>query len=345
MPLSWIYSKFIASRNRRFDDGSEGNIPLGARTISIGNITTGGTGKTPLVIKAASLLAGRGKRVCVLTRGYGRKNEKEQILVSDSRKVLVNSDIGGDEPVEMARSLIGKAVVIADADRVSAAQWAKDKFGINTFVLDDGFQHRKAARDVDIVCIDALDPFGGEKLLPSGRLREPLENLRRASAIMITRSEGLDAVRIAELSARIESYAHGAPIFISEMRMSKMTPLSDLIHDITGDNDRASTFDATALSNSKGFAFCALGNPEAFFGMLKRDHFELAGEKAFRDHHRFSSRDIISLEREAKSTGAKFLMTTAKDAVKLTNIALTLPCFVIEIELKINDEMRFAQML
>lgn len=176
LPVGWLYGKIANIRNTLYDRGTFRSYDLGAKTISIGNITAGGTGKTPLVIHVSDILADAGEKVCILTRGYGRASSG-RVLVSDGEQVLVDARTGGDEPVEIARRLIGKAIVVSDADRISAATWAKEEFGITAFVLDDGFQHRHAKRDLDIVCIDATNPFGNGRILPAGRLREPLENL------------------------------------------------------------------------------------------------------------------------------------------------------------------------
>src|SRR5215207_5749749 len=157
----WLYGQITNLRNFLYETGVFRSHSLGERTISIGNITTGGTGKTPLVAHVAEILADAGERVCVLTRGHGRRNENERVLVSEGGRVLVDAAIGGDEPVELGRKLRGKAVVVSDADRVSAAAWAKEEFGSTVFVLDDGFQHRRAKRDLDIVCVDATNPRGG----------------------------------------------------------------------------------------------------------------------------------------------------------------------------------------
>ena len=155
--LSVIYGKAMDVRNGLYDKGVFETHDLGARVISIGNITTGGTGKTPLVAYVASILADHGETVCILTRGYGRKDSKDRVLVSDGSTILANPVDSGDEPFELAQKLLGKAIVIAHADRVAAAEWARRKFGVTAFVLDDGFQHRGAGRDLDIVCIDATE--------------------------------------------------------------------------------------------------------------------------------------------------------------------------------------------
>ena len=181
--LAAIYGKITDLRNRLYDRGVLDTFDLGAATCSIGNVTTGGTGKTPMVAYVAELLASRGETVCILTRGYGRMDPRERVLVSDGKDILADAATAGDEPIELARKLLGKAIIIADADRVSAAEWAKRKFGVTAFILDDAFQHRRAVRDVDIVCVDATNPFGGGKMLPAGRLRESVNGLDRADII------------------------------------------------------------------------------------------------------------------------------------------------------------------
>ncbi len=186
--ISWIYGTIIEARNSLYEKGVFKSFSLGVPVISIGNITVGGTGKTPLVAFVAEILAEKGEKVCIISRGYGRKNPKKRVLVSDGENILADARQSGDEPFELAQRLLGKAIVVADANRVSAGNWAREKFGITAFVLDDAFQHRKVKRDLDIVTIDATNPFGNKKMLPSGILREPLKNLKRADAIVITRA-------------------------------------------------------------------------------------------------------------------------------------------------------------
>ena len=319
--LGHIYGKIASLRNLLYDKGIIESNALGARTISVGNITAGGTGKTPLVAYVAEILAARGETVCILTRGYGRENANERVLVSDGNTVFADASSGGDEPVELAHRLLGKAIVIADADRVAAAEWATRKFGITGFVLDDAFQHRKAKRDVDIVCIDATDPFGGGKMLPSGRLREPLENLSRADVVVITRSELADD--IAGSKAMIRQIAPHASIFES----------------------RASIRRLDLLSAKPAFAFCGIGNPASFFAMLRNANVELVGMQEFRDHHRYSRQDIDSIGKGAADAGAQVLLTTAKDAVKLDKESFTLPLVIVGIDVEIDDAQIFAELL
>ena len=334
-PFGWLYGKIADARNTLYDRGVFGSHSLGAKTISIGNITVGGTGKTPLVAFVAEILAGNGEKVCILTRGYGRENQKSRVLVSDDETILADVKRAGDEPLELAQKLLGKAMVIADADRVSAAKWAVEKFGVTAFVLDDGFQHRRAKRNLDIVCVDATNPFGNGKLLPAGILREPLANLKRADAVVITRADF--AENIEDLKFRISKLNPDSPIFLSENRISGLLALEEF-HAKT-QSTRSKTEEERRL------AFCALGNPAAFFERLRRDGFDIAETKSFPDHHFYTQDDIDVLEKQARANKVDAFMTTAKDAVKLKDLKFELPCYVVMIEPAIDDEISFRDLI
>ncbi|MFN0278459.1 MAG: tetraacyldisaccharide 4'-kinase [Pyrinomonadaceae bacterium] len=352
MSLSWIYSKIISARNQLYDRGVFEIFDLGARTISIGNITTGGTGKTPLVAYVASILAERGERVCILTRGYGRKDANKRVLVSDGAQILADPIVAGDEPFELAQKLLGKAMVIADADRVSAAEWAKRKFGITAFVLDDGFQHRKAKRDVDIVCVDATDSFGGGKTLPAGRLREPISNLARADIVVITRANL--AGDISNLKFEISDLNNVAGFFVAKNEVVHIIPLKEF-HAKTqrtqSEKPRGEhASERTGVTNIQAstrtaFVFCGIGNPQNFFDQLRQESLSFIATETFRDHHLYTQRDVDDLEILAREKGAEIFLTTAKDAVKLSDLKFEIPCYVVEIEMLIDDPAAFAALL
>jgi len=333
-PLGWLYRGVAEVRNAMYDRGVLESHSLGAPTVSVGNITTGGTGKTPLVVLIAEILAGRGETVCVLTRGYGRANPKERVLVSDGTQVLANAKTGGDEPVEIAGRLLGKAIVVADADRVRAAKWAKERFGVTTFVLDDGFQHRRVKRDVDIVCIDATDPFGNGRVLPAGRLRESLDSLSRASAFVITRSDLADDID--RIKTTLRKFNPNARIFEAKSSIAGFVGLDEFLNGWVES-------DAETVPG-KLYAFCGLGNPENFFESLRRG-VSLAGVHKFRDHHEYSQKDIDVIESEAEWSGAAGLVTTAKDAVKLAEVSFKLPCYVATAETMISDQAAFLDLI
>lgn len=331
--ISSMYGNVVGLRNLLYDHGIFETFELGAHTISVGNITAGGTGKTPLVAYIASILSERGDRVCVLTRGYGRKDAHKRILVSDYDSILAKPADAGDEPFELAQKLVGKAIVIADADRVAAAEWARRKFGITAFVLDDGFQHRKVKRNVDIVCVDASDPFGSNRLLPVGRLREPLENLARADVVVVMRSQ-LN-LQLNVLLSDIRRLAPNAAIFEGERSIASFTPLEELFVEPRTQRPFA----------QKAFAFCGLGNPQSFAGTLGQAGIKLAGMRAFADHHTYEQRDVNDVIKEADAAGADCLLTTVKDAVKLKDLKFQLPCYAVEIDLRLDNADGFASML
>lgn len=333
--LGYIYGKVADFRNTLYDKGVFEVFDLGAPVISVGNLTAGGTGKTPLVAYIANILAERGETVCILTRGYGRKDPKKRVVVTDGKRILTDAEHAGDEPFELAEKLLGKVIIIADADRVSAGEWAKRKFGVTTFILDDGFQHRKVKRDLDIVCIDATDPFGGGKMLPAGRLREDKAGLGRADVVIITRAN--IGSGIAVLRSGIADLNPEAAIFRSETAISGVVEL-EAFHARTHKSQNE-------IKESKVFAFCGIGNPEIFFKQLWQDGFEAAGTKAFRDHYHYSQDDINEIEKQARDAAADVLLTTAKDAVKLQELRFALPCYVVEIEMVIDDEERFSSLL
>ena len=336
--LSKVYGLGVRLRNAAYDRGIFASHALGARTISVGNLTAGGTGKTPLVAAIARMLADRNETVCILSRGYRRRDPGRRVLVSDGQAVLADASVAGDEPVEIARKLIGQALVVVDGDRVGAARWALDRFGVTAFVLDDGFQHRRAKRDLDIVCIDATNPFGGEKLLPTGMLREPPAGLARADALIITRS---DLVKdLSELDAQLARLAPGVHVFRSTTALVSLISLAEF----GGPADRSDRAERSRPTVPL-FAFCGLGNPAGFFSQVERDGLKVVGTKAFPDHHPYSQKDIDDLHRVAADEGAGTLVTTAKDAVKLAGLEFRMPCLVAEIEARVDEVSRFAELI
>jgi len=331
--FSWFYGAIIKARNSLYEKDVFKSFSLDVPTVSVGNITVGGTGKTPLVAFVSELLFENGEKVCVLTRGYGRANPKKRVLVSDGVKILVNVKQAGDEPFELAERLLGKAVVVADANRVAAGIWAREKFGITAFVLDDAFQHRRVRRDSDIVTVDAGNPFGNKKLLPTGILREPLENLKRADAIVITRANLCVEKQIADLKFEISKINERCKIFVSGNRISNLVDLGNF----------PVKMQSTQRAKDKALAFCALGNPNNFFEQLRRENFNLTATQKFPDHYFYKQKDIEKLEKIARQKGAEVLLTTAKDAVKLKDLNFNLPCFVAQSDFVFDDEDAFRK--
>ena len=337
-PMGALYSAVTRARLALYRRGALPVHKISSPVISVGNITTGGTGKTPLVEGIARMAAREGRKPCVLTRGYGRKDTGKRVLVSDSERVLADAGEGGDEPRLLAESLTGIAAVLSDADRVSAARWAAEHLKSDLFILDDGFQHLRLARDLDLVAIDATNPWGGGRLLPVGRLREPVRGLKRADLLILTRAE--QAPDVDSLRKQAERLSGGRPVILSRTR-TKATRLLDEAM-MTGN---APDVLSHPSSSQPVAAFCAIGNPAAFFAHLRADGYTLNHTRAFPDHYVYKQADVDALALEAKGRGACALVTTAKDAVKLRSLGFDLPCYVLEIELTFDDEEKLTVML
>lgn len=329
-PFSALYSLAtrlrLAAYRRRLLSVSK----LDALVISVGNITSGGTGKTPLVEWVCRALADEGKRVCVLTRGYRRQNPNQQLVVSDGHKVLANVAAAGDEPSLLARNLLGIAAVICNANRSEAGQWAIKKLQSEVFVLDDGFQHLQLARDLNIVTIDATNPWGGG-LLPVGQRREPLSGLIRGDCFVLTRTD--ERADTSPITADLQKLVGQRPVFRSRMIATGLRRLG------------GETIDQVSSIQKPVAAFCGVGNPQSFFDHLRREGFEVAVEHAFPDHHTYQQVDVDRIVAEAVTKGAGGILTTAKDAVKLSALHFELPCYVLEIRISIEEEAQLIRMI
>lgn len=333
-PFGKIYGRVMDARNALYDRGTFKSFPLGRRTISVGNLTTGGTGKTPLVALISKILIESGEKPCILTRGYGRENANSRVLVSDGDSVLVNARTGGDEPVELAYKLEGKAVIVADPDRVAAAEWALRQFDITTFILDDGFQHRRAKRDLDIVCIDATDPCGNGHILPAGSLRESFKGLRRADAVVITRTEQTqDTV---DLEKRVHARSPKAMIFKARTELRGFITLEEF---------HAGEGVVHETLHGKTCAFSGIGNTANFFRSLRDFGTEPECELSFEDHRIYDAATIETINRSAEAAACDHLVTTAKDAVKLKSAKFGIPCYVAIAETVIDDSQAFRDLI
>ena len=339
-PLGMLYGAVARTRLQLYRSGFLKTERVGAPVISVGNITAGGTGKTPLVEWVARAVALEGRRACVLTRGYGRADESRRVVVSDGQRVKADVGESGDEPRLLAEQLLGLAAVVCDRDRVAAARWAREALGSQVFILDDGFQHLKIARDLDIVTLDATSPWGGGHMLPRGRLREPREGLARADCIVITRSDmAVDLEGLRADTARLTGSR--VPVIASRVRTRGLRLLGGADEAPGGAN---SELESVAVRQPAA-AFCAVGNPRAFFEQLRREGFELRHTRAFKDHHDFQDSDLAAIVREAEQSGARLLLTTAKDAVKLRNRSFPIPCYVVEIGLEFEDETALLELV
>ena len=345
-PLGVAYGAAGSARRALYRAGVLTVEEIAAPVVSVGNITAGGTGKTPLVEWLARAAADEGRRVCILTRGYGRADARKRVVVSDGERVLAEAREAGDEPRLLAERLLGLSVaVVSDADRVAAAGWALRNLRSDLFILDDGFQHLRIARDLNILTLDATDPWGGGHLLPRGRLRERLGQMRRADLIVITRAEL--AADMEGLRARAGDLSDGRPVLLARTATLRIAPLQVTATEATGGAPESNDLPRPL---SEGIpqplaAFCAIGNPQAFFAHARGEALTLVHTRAFADHHAYTQRDVDDCVREAVRHGARALITTAKDAVKLRALDFALPCYVLEVALKFDDERKMRAVL
>jgi tetraacyldisaccharide 4'-kinase len=258
-----------------------------------------------MVLTVAGFLAEKGRHPAVISRGYGRNNESETLVVSDGAGVITNTREGGDEPVLMGSKLANVPVVVG-ARRYEAAQFALQLFKPDTVILDDGFQHLKLKRNMDIVLVDAGDPFGNEKLFPAGILREQVSSLKRAQAVVITRSD--TSHNIEALKKRIKSIT-GARIFTSVQR-----PL-DLVESRSGGFKPLSV-----LRGATVIAFSGIARPASFLAMLGSLGATIAEACTYPDHYEYRESDLAEVSQKAADRRASMIVTTEKDAVRLREL-------------------------
>lgn len=324
--LSSIYGFISGAYHLLYDAGFLSSEKLPAKVISVGNITSGGTGKTPFVLYLARRLSSR-YRVAILSRGYKGKREGSFGLVSDGKRVLLDPLEAGDEAYLLAKSLKDVPVLVGK-DRLFSGGFATSFLGSQVLILDDGFQYRPLRRDLDIVLIDALDPFGGGKLLPQGLLREPPSALRRADVIVINRASLISLDLLSELKETLRGLNPRASLFTADYRATGLRELFGT--------------KKVWLQGEKVYALCALGNPESFMRHLESMGLKVVYARFFPDHYRYTEGELREIEREAFSVGASFIVTTSKDEVNMPfNFRPSIPFFVSEIELELKEEERF----
>ncbi len=311
LPLMPLYSAVVRTRAFAYRRGIFHARRLDVPVISVGNLTFGGTGKTPTVIALTRDLIERGRRPAVLTRGYGRTGRRPAVLVGPEPGAPAAA--AGDEPVEIARRLPGVPVVV-DPDRHRGGSEAI-RHGADVVILDDGFQHLQLARDLDLVLIDAADPWGGGHLPPLGRLREPRTALGRASAVIVTKLDrsgtGLEAI-----ASKVGRLAPQVPVLGARLEPVRW---------VTPEGERP----LEAGRGRRVFAFAGIGRPTAFAETLERLGSIVTGTRWFPDHYLYQPEDLRQILEEAHGRGAT-PVTTAKDAVKLPK---TVGVWVLEVQI------------
>jgi tetraacyldisaccharide 4'-kinase len=335
--LSKVFALAVKVRRFLYNVRILRDSTLGVQVIAVGNLTVGGTGKTPVVEKFARELQDQGRTVAILSRGYRSKpppltkrlinkllfrdDTTPPRVVSDGKSLLLDSETAGDEPYMLASNL-KDVIVLVDKDRVKSGRYAIEKFGCDTLLLDDGFQYWKlAGRRRDIVLVDCQQPFGNEQLLPRGTLREPPSHLARASTIFITKSDG-DTARLRERISRhnptagiIECVHH--PLYFEDV--------------FTGERRDFDLVKGRRIASLSGIA-----QPESFERSLVQLGAELVYSKRFADHHRFTQQEVLNAVNRGKKRQAVAIITTQKDAVRFPKIdRRDLPIYFMRVEIKI----------
>ena len=327
MPLCGLYSAIVFIRNYCYNVGVFKQKKLPCVVISIGNIVVGGTGKTPTVAAIAKLMQRTGSNVAVLLRGYKRQSAEKMLIVSDGKNRLCSREECGDEAYMLTHQLSDIAIIIGKR-RYLTGETAIDQFDCNVVILDDGFQHRQLARDLDILTIDATLPYGLGSLLPIGTLREPVSSIKRADIIILTRTD-VTGIDIEQLKTELNQFAPTTPILES---IHKPTSLYQLNR-----TDDTSTIPLNNLSGKRLLAVCGIGNPKAFAATLERHNPDKVELLAFPDHHVYTESDLQTIEHEMKRCEAEWIVTTQKDEQKLASLNTDLPIFVLAIELVITE--------
>jgi len=318
-PLSSLYGRAVALRAKWYASGRISSRALPRPSISVGNLTFGGTGKTPFTEFLARRFRFEGRCPAILSRGYGRRS-RGVVVVSAGEGPLVSPEEGGDEPVAMALSTSGVVIVVSER-RAEAARRAAD-LGADLFLLDDGFQHLAVSRDVNLLLLDARDPFGGGRLPPGGRLREPIAALARADGIVFTRVDrGAPAAEALEAIARLHP---SVSRFHARIRAGGL-------RDETG-----SPVDPGTVRDRRCLAVCGVASSAEFAATLA--DLGLAAEERleFRDHQRYRERHVARIREAAERAGASFVVTTEKDAVKLSG-RLTLPLLAVRLSVEVAE--------
>ncbi|WP_294506014.1 tetraacyldisaccharide 4'-kinase [uncultured Victivallis sp.] len=336
---SRFYRMAIQFRIWMYDKRVIRNHALGCLVVSIGNLSCGGTGKTPVVEVFARTLSEKGRKVAILSRGYrskkrsflfrlmqrfrSQKIELPPKVVSDGHNLLLESDYAGDEPFMLASNL-SKVAVLVDKDRVKSGLYAVEQYQSDVIILDDGFQYLMLKPHINIVLVDSTDPFGNGNTLPRGILREPIKNIRRADYIFLTKSDGSHKInhlknflRRHTRRAEIIECCHKPKHLVKMFSGNQQEPLEK-------------------LRGAKVAALSAIAKPESFENFLRQLGAELVLKDHYADHHRYTQQEIIDFINQAKAAGADFIVTTEKDAVRIPKIGrCDVPLYYLRIEIDI----------
>ena len=329
--ISLVFSAVVSLRYFLYGIGLLRRYPLGIQVISIGNVTAGGTGKTPVTEIFARTLAAEGRKVAILSRGYRRKEAplwqrlftqvvEPPLVVSDGKHVLLDSEKGGDEPYMLASNLPGVAVVV-DRNRVKAGRYAIKRLGCDTIILDDGFQYQKLKHSIEVVLVDSTNPFGNGHMLPRGILREPARHLKRADIIFLTKCRGdvtavREEIRKYNTTAEIVECNH-TPKVLKDVWSREEYPLS-------------------WLNGKTTCTLSGIASPKGFENSLRHLGAKVVWCERYADHHRYDSSEILYALNRTADMGADALVTTEKDAVRFPRFETTpVPCYYLRVDIEI----------
>jgi tetraacyldisaccharide 4'-kinase len=300
--ISWVFLAAVKLRRMAYRRGLLKTRRLHRPVISVGNLSVGGTGKTPLVILIARTLLAGGHRPCILTRGYGRRRGQGLIVMDPEAGLVFDPRVVGDEPAALAQALPNVPIIVS-SDRLRGGLIGERDFNASVHLLDDGFQHLALFRDLDVVLLDVTRPTSELALLPAGRLREPFSALQRAHWVILSRTELGSA---SGLEARVQAENPRARVFRCRTKLAGLREAGSGLPE-----------PPESLQRKQATAFCGIGNPAAFFADLRSWGFRLAAERAFPDHHVYKSRELENLCALSRSAGAEVLLTTEKDFLNL----------------------------
>lgn len=335
--LSYVFSTVVQLRYRLYKSRVLRDSPLGCLVVVVGNVTVGGTGKTPVVEKFARNLQERGRQVAILSRGYGSKREGKfkrfwrwltqsaeppPRVVSDGHELFLTADEAGDEPYMLAKNLPG-VVVLVDKNRVKAGRYAIRRYGVDTLLLDDGFQYLPLRGQLNLLLVDKTNPFGNHKLLPRGILREPIKHISRASYIFLTKSDGTPDP---ELEALLEKYNPKAEVI-------ECTHQPQYLNSVFGEEQ----LPLERLKGARVAAFSGIAVPESFEALLRKHGAQIVVNRRFFDHHRFTEDEIDQYFDQANVAQVDLVVTTEKDAVRIPQswVPHNAPFFYLRLEVKI----------
>ena len=311
-PFAPLYSWLMSLREAFYKKGVLKQSRLSVPVVSVGNLTMGGTGKTPVTIYLGRLLADLSP--VVVSRGYKSKRTSEIHTVSDGKDVCSNPEVSGDEPVLIAESLPG-VPVLTSKKRSIAGQYAIDNLQAGLIILDDGFQHLALFRDLDIALFKVDTFLGNNRVFPGGDMREPLKALHRADCFMLTCVDEENRERALAIQNALEKRFPDKPVFLAAYQPTAAVGPDMTIHDLS------------AVTTQRLFAFCGLASPSSFERTLAEAGINSVGFRVFEDHHSYSSKELEELVQDARKSGASGLITTEKDMVKLKHVTWDFPLF------------------